>query len=233
MAASKKLTLTRELLSDIELAFGVDSFEFPSFIDLEMNEVVSFWDDEDFGPDRDSLTEYEENTERFIPIPGGIHLTSWEHVEDFIDMQDDREIRERLIRASGRRPHYRNFKDEVYYVGLDDEWHEYIHRIERKEVLNWLFAEQAITEDDIEQGMRFYEEDLAAQKRRQRAKEKMVKGATVICSGNTGHVSQITPGKTYTVLDEQKKHLNIRIKDDREKIIWIPKAHFELVSEAD
>tara|TARA_R100000908_G_scaffold59704_1_gene36332 strand:+ start:7615 stop:7728 length:114 start_codon:yes stop_codon:yes gene_type:complete len=36
----------------------------------------------------------------------------------------------------------------------------------------------------------------------------------------------------YEVLDEQKEQLNIRIKDDRGKIIWLPKSHFELVTEA-
>jgi len=76
-----------------------------------------------------------------------------------------------------------------------------------------------------------YEEVLAKRKRRKENQQKMTKGAVVICSDNTRHANQVTPGRTYLILDEQKEQLNIRINDDRGKTIWIPKAHFELISE--
>ena len=75
-----------------------------------------------------------------------------------------------------------------------------------------------------------YEEALAKRKRHKENQQKMTQGAVVICSGNTGHPNQVTPGKTYLILDEQKEQMNIRINDDRGKTIWIPKAHFELIS---
>lgn len=57
----------------------------------------------------------------------------------------------------------------------------------------------------------------------------MKKGTQVKCENNHGHEDKVTPGAIYEVLDDRKLKLLIRIKDDRGKVIWIPKAHFDLV----
>ncbi|MEX0823017.1 MAG: hypothetical protein WD008_01440, partial [Balneolaceae bacterium] len=57
----------------------------------------------------------------------------------------------------------------------------------------------------------------------------MKKGGQVICIETVGHSDKLTPGKAYDILDERPDDLLIRIEDDRGKIVWLPKSHFELV----
>lgn len=233
MAASKKLSISDSLLTDIEMAFDDNSFMAEWYIDLQENTVAFIPDD--LLPEQEELLEQIENDpehERFIPI---LHRTSREgyaQMERFIAGLDDDHQKDVLYTAIDGRGAFRRFKDALYRVDLQDAWYEFRDRENRREVLDWLFAQDLIAEEDIEAGMELYEQQLARRKRRQANLAKMKPGATVVCSGNSGHVGQVTPGQTYEVLAVQEEHLNIRIKDDRGKTIWIPKAHFELVSEA-
>ncbi len=73
-------------------------------------------------------------------------------------------------------------------------------------------------------------DDMEARRKRiENAKKAMKKGAQVVCSDIHGHADKITPDKTYDILDERPDDQLIRIKDDRGKIVWLPKSHFDLV----
>lgn len=202
------------------------------YIDLQQNSVTFI--SEDYSEDEDlvDLIENDVDQERFIPIPRCNSREGYRQMERFIEALDDAHKQEVLYSAIDGKDSFHRFKDAVYRVGLSDQWHEFKNREDRADVLQWLHGEGLIEEADIEKGSQMYEKNLASRKRREANLQKMVKGATVICSGNSGHVEQVTPGKTYEVLDEQQQQLNIRIRDDRDRLIWIPKAHFELVTEA-
>lgn len=231
MPDSTKIDLTEELLEDIELANMHHRLWSAWFLDIETSTVIFFTDEIEYDPEFRDFVEHEANRDRFIPIPTSDTKKSWEQVELFIRQIENPQLKSTLTKAMGNKHRFQPFLDEIYYAGLDDEWHNFSTRLDRIEVLNWLFGKNLITKADIEKGKQMYEEALAKRKRGKENQQKMTKGAVVICSDNYGHVNQITPGKTYDVLDERKEHLDIRIKDDRNKIIWIPKAHFELISE--
>lgn len=232
MPLPKKITLTNLFLHDLEMALDDNSFLMSWYIDLQENKVTfiseSFDDDEDLT----QLIESDTEGERFIPIPPGMSREGYAQMERFIGQVKDENAQRILSKSIDGSGAFSRFRDCLFDLNLEDDWHEFKGREDRENALDWLLGKDLIFEDDINKGMQLYEDDVARRKRRKTNITKMTKGAVVICSDNTGHLNQVTPGQTYQVLDEQEKHLNIRIKDDRGKIIWIPKAHFELVSEA-
>ena len=74
--------------------------------------------------------------------------------------------------------------------------------------------------------MQIVDDRLAKQNKRQEEIPQMTKGAVVRCIDDHGFQNKLTIGQTYDVLDEQKEHLNISIKDDGGKICWLPKKPF-------
>lgn len=231
MEKSKKLKIDDSFLQQLETAFNDNSFMCSWYIDLQENKVTFISEDYDEDEELVEQIENDVDQERFIPIPSRPSRDGWRQMERFIDGLDDTHKQDILYIAIEGKGAFRRFKDALYKVDLIDEWHEFSNREDRAEVLEWLHLEGLIGEEDIEKGKQLLEETLAKRKRREANMQKMVQGATVICSDNYGHIDQITPGKIYQVLGEQKEHLNIRVNDDRGKTIWLPKSHFELVSE--
>lgn len=195
------------------MALNDNSFLMSWYIDLRENKVTFI--SESFEADEELVERIERDTEG----------------ERFIDQLKDEKAQQILYKSIDGRGAFSRFKNNLFELNMEDEWHEFKGREDRKNALNWLFGKGLIAEKEIEKGMQMYEDTVARRKRREANLAKMKKGAVVICSDNSGHINQITPGQTYEVLDEQKEHLNLRIKDDRGKIIWLPKSHFELVSE--
>lgn len=213
MTSPQKISLTDFFLGELEMALNDNSFLMSWYIDLRENKVTFI--SESFEADEELVERIERDTEG----------------ERFIDQLKDEKAQQILYKSIDGRGAFSRFKNNLFELNMEDEWHEFKGREDRKNALNWLFGKGLIAEKEIEKGMQMYEDTVARRKRREANLAKMKKGAVVICSDNAGHINQITPGQTYEVLDEQKEHLNLRIKDDRGKIIWLPKSHFELVSE--
>lgn len=232
MASSNKITISDFFLSEIEMAFDDNSFMAEWYIDLQENDVVFISDDniEELEVIQEQI-EQDVDQERFVPIPNRTSREGYAQMQRFIYDLNNSHKQDVLYTAIDGRGAFRRFKDALYRVDLHEEWYEFSNRENRKEVLDWLLVEGFIDEDDVQLGMDMYEQELARQKRRKVNLTKMKKGAVVICSGNGGHTGQVTPGKTYEVLEEQQQNQNIRINDDRGKLIWIPKSHFEWVSD--
>lgn len=232
MASSNKITLTEYFLNEIEMAFNDNSFMAEWYIDLKENDVVFIPDDiiEELEAVKE-LIEEDVDQERFIPVPHRTSREGYAQMQRFIHDLNNSHKQDVLYTAIDGRGAFRRFKDALYRVDLHEEWYEFSNRENRKEVLDWLLVEGFIDEDGVRLGLDLYEKELARQKRRKANLTKMKKGAVVICSGNGGHTGQVTPGKTYEVLEERRENQNIRINDDRGELIWIPKSHFEIVSE--
>lgn len=232
MPAPQKISLNSFFLSELEMALDDNSFLMSWYIDLQENTVTFISESFEQNEALVELIENDSQGERFIPIPPNTSQNGYAQMERFIEQVKEETVQQVLHKAIDGRGAFSRFRDALFDLGLDDDWYEFRDREERKNALDWLFKKGLIPEKDIQKGMHMFENDLARRKRRKANMSKMKKDAVVICSHNAGHISQITPGQTYEVLDEQKEQLNIRIKDDHGKIIWLPKSHFELVTKA-
>jgi hypothetical protein len=228
---NKKIDITNVLLEEIAYAMNSHDYESAWYLDLLRGETRIVTDDVITGEDEELDEEEEMDEERFIPIPEISSREGWQQMEDFIYLQKDLDdvTRDLLLTNIEGRGAFSRFKDSFYRLNLIDQWYEYKGREDRKIVLDWLYSLDLISEKDTERGLQLYEEALIKQKKRKEDLQKMVPGNRVKCSSNSGHENKLTVGKAYKVLDERKEHLNIRLRDDRGKICWFPKSHFELL----
>jgi hypothetical protein len=235
MSYNKTLSLTNRLLGDIEEALNNDSYEAEWYLDIEEEKIIFMSEYGGFVEEQEEMREMIENDDegRFIAIPRTTSREGWEQLKRFILSLDDQDEKTQnlllnTIQGSGA---FRRFKDAVYDIGLQDRWYDFKNREDRKEALDWLRAQNLITDEQVEEGMQLYEELLQKRKSREMEIANMTKGRRVRCTDTIGHENKLTVGKVYDILDEQKQHLNIRINDDRGKKCWLPKSHFELVTE--
>lgn len=226
----KPITLTSNLLEDIAMAMEDNSFENNWYFDILEEKIVLV---SDYSDEDEELAEVIENgyCERFFPIPQRESRESWEQMERFILSQENLNDNTRglLMVAIEGRGAFGRFKDAIYRIGIQDKWFDFKGREDWKEALDWLLSINMITEKDITKGMKLYEEKLAGKKQKESDLTNMTKGASVECIYNDGHINKLTPGKKYTVLEERREHLLIRIKDDRDIECWLPKSHFGLI----
>ena len=232
MEKSEKF-LDHYLLDEISMAMNNASYEMEWYLDIEGGTVILI-SEVYLDEEQEKLLEKIEadaNGKRYKYIEKKPSGEGWQQMENFIHSLDDIDetTRRSLFRAIEGRGAFRRFKDIIYEFGIQDKWYEYHGREERKEVLNWLFSLGLIGEEDISKGMELYEVSIAKRKKREQNLMNMKAGVRVLCSDNHGHSDKLTPGNTYDVLNERPDDLLIRIKDDRGKVCWLPKSHFELL----
>jgi len=228
----RSIELSNELLDSIDMAMNDQSFEAEYYLDIVKNEVTFLSDflEEDIY---EEISEQLENDSdgRFRDIPHRFSREGWRQMERFIMSLDDIDEKTRdllMITIQGRGA-FRRFDDAVFELGIREQWFEFRDRENRKEILDWLLSCDLISDADVEKGMQLLEDRIAKNKQREEDQANMKKGARVRCRDNAGHNGQVTVGDIYDVLDDRDMQIEIRIKDDRGKIIWIPKSHFELV----
>jgi len=230
----KTLELTGHMLSMLEMALDDNSHTGDWYFDKEENEAtfITTYDDLEEDVELKQLIEEDEDEDgqRFIyisPVPGS---ESWQQMNDFIMEQDDLgdTVQSLLLRAIQGSGAFRRFNDAIDDVGIRDRWYAYKNRQERKRALQWLKDHKLISDEGVAQGIKMLDDAEARRKRIAEGQKAMVKGAQVICIDTTGHSDKITPGKAYGILDERPNDMLIRIEDDRGKIVWLPKSHFEL-----
>lgn len=146
-----------------------------------------------------------------------------------LDDQDEN-TQDLLLNTIQGKGAFGRFKDAVYRIGLQDRWHEFKNREDRKAVLDWLQSRSLISGEQVEQGMQMYEEQLQKRNRRNMELINIKKGRYVTCRKISGHENKLTVGKKYEILEEQEQQPNIKINDDRGKTSWLPKNHFELIN---
>ena len=225
--------LTDDMLSMLEMALNDNSYMSHWYFDLKTDKVTFTYEDGDPEEEKElrQLIEEDPEGERFIPIEPEPSREGWQQMKDFILDQDDLDdtVQSLLLRAIQGRGAFGRFKDAIYDVGISDRWFAYKNRQDREKALQWLKDRELITDEGVAKGIKMHEDGVARRKRIENAQKAMNKGAQVVCINNYGHGDKITPGKAYDVLDERPDDLLIRIEDDRGKIIWLPKSHFELV----
>lgn len=236
MSKNKKtLTLTNRLLGDIEAALNNNSYEMEWYLDIQEEKATFISEYGGTFEEEEELKEMIENDDegRFISIPRRTSREGWKQMKRFILSLDDQDEKTQnlLLNTIQGKGAFGRFKDAMYDIGLQDRWYDFKNREDRRKALEWLRGEDLITDEQIEQGMQMYEELLQKRKRREMEIANMSQGRRVRCTGTAGHGDKLTVGKVYDILDEQKQHLNIRIEDDRGKKCWLPKSHFELMTD--
>jgi hypothetical protein len=229
----KTLSLDDSLLGEIEMSLDDNSYEMEWYLDIQ-EEGISFIAEDNPGmvegqEEMQKMIEEDGEQERFIPIPRRPSHDGWEQMKRFIlslDDQDDK-IQNLLLTTIQGKGAFRRFKDAVHDIGVADRWYEYKGREDRRKALEWLFSVDLISEEDIKTGMQMYEDKLKKRKRRQKEIAAMTKGTQVKCIKNLSHKDRLTVGKKYEALDEQKQNKNIRVKDDRGKLVFLSKTYFE------
>lgn len=224
------LTLSNFLLGEIEMAMNDNSYIMEWYLDTEEEKTI-FLSEDMYGEDKELQNLIENDTEdRFIPIPASPSREGWEQMERFIQSLDDQDKKTRnlLLTTIQGKGAFGRFKDALYSIGLQDRWFEFKNREDRKKALDWLHSLDLIDANQVEEGMQMFEEQVNKRKKREKEITNMVKGKQVRCVDTSGHGDKLTIGKTYHILDEQKQQLNIRVEDDRGKVCWLPKSHFEL-----
>ena len=221
------------MLSMLEMALADNSFLNYWYFDREKNDVTGFTEYDDLEEEEEikQLIEEDEDGERFIfidPVPSS---ESWQQMEDFILDQDDLDdtVQSLLLRAIQGSGAFRRFNNAIDDAGIRDRWYAYKNRLEREAALQWLKDHELITDEGVAEGLKMMEDNIARRERIEKGREGMKKKAQVICVETVGHADKLTPGKAYNVIDERPNDLLIRIEDDRGKIVWMPKSHFELV----
>lgn len=227
------IKLTDHMLSMLEMALNDNSFMSDWYFDRETDDVTFITTEDDLEEEEElkQLIEDDEGEERFIYISPLPSSESWQLMEDFILKQDDLDdtVQTLLLRAIQGSGAFRRFNDAIDDVGIRDRWYAYKNMEERKMALQWLKDQELISDDGVAEGIRMLEENIARRKRIEEGQKGMTKGAQVVCVETVGHADKITPGTAYDILDERPDDLLIRIEDDRGKIVWLPKSHFELV----
>lgn len=216
----KTLTLSNELLGDIEMAMKEGSYETEWYLDTREQEVNFLADPMLTGePEENKKLERQieqDEEDRFVPVPPITSREGWKQMEQFIFSLDDldKTTRNLLLNTIQGKGAFGRFKEAIYEIGIQDKWYAFRGREDRKIVLNWLHSFNLITDDQIEEGLQMYEDEL--QRRNQRKEEiaNMCKRTQVICRSTHGHEDQLTVGKIYDVLDEQKQHLNRECKSN-------------------
>lgn len=221
------------MLSMLEMALNDNSFMSDWYFDCDTDDVTFITTEDDLEEEEElkQLIEEDEEGERFIYISPLPSSESWQLMEDFILKQDDLDdtVQTLLLRAIQGSGAFRRFNDAIDDVGIRDRWYAYKNMKERKMALQWLKDQELISDDGVAEGIKMLEENIARRKRIEEGQKGMKKGAQVICVDTYGHADKITPGTAYDILDERPDDLLIRIEDDRGKIVWLPKSHFELV----
>jgi len=225
--------LNDQMLSMLEMALGDNSYTADWYYDKVENDVtfITQFDDLEEEEELKQLVEEDEDGERFIYIDPLPSSESWQQMKDFILEQEDLgdTVQSLLLRAIQGSGAFRRFDDAIDDAGIRDRWYAYKNRQERERALQWLKDHGLITEQGVAKGIKMLEDGIARRKRIEEGQKMMKKGRRVVGVETVGHADKITPGKTYDILDERPDDLLIRIEDDRGKIVWLPKSHFELV----
>jgi hypothetical protein len=217
-----------DLLEMIAYAMDRSDLESPWFLDLVDEEVVSY-DAEFDDPAFVQMIEEDVAEERFVHIPTRSSREGWEQMEQFIQTLDDNTTHMVLLTAINGPGAFGRFKDAVYQLELSEGWFDFKNRLDAQAALKWLHDRGLIRKEDIKQGLLLHDDLLAQRKQREVDLTNMTAGKRIRCTYTLGHAGQLTLDQTYEVLAERKDERLVRLIDDRGKVVWLPKTHFDLI----
>lgn len=116
--------------------------DWSQFLDIEKMEVVSVCEDQFsdcYDEENEELqNEIEEDPGlRFFKLPSQYEINEYSIMEDFILSLPDEEMRDKLERAIRGSGAFRRFKDDIYRLGIDKNWYDYLDRAHRRIAIEW------------------------------------------------------------------------------------------------
>jgi len=78
-----------------------------------------------------------ENFEDYIRLPTKFDINEYDMMEDFCYSLSNDKDRNRLLKAISGRGAFRRFKDEVFDMGIRDEWFEFRDKCYKKIAIEW------------------------------------------------------------------------------------------------
>lgn len=137
-------------LSDIIEGFDFQSDNLDVYLNMKTGEVIYIEDELYFlvNSDRDlsSYPEWQQESikvakkvmheDYFEPFPSKYEINEYKIMESFSHSRKP-EIKERLLRAINGRGAFRRFKDEIFELGIRDDWFKYRKKQFKVIAINW------------------------------------------------------------------------------------------------
>jgi hypothetical protein len=140
-------------LSELEMAVESDMDETHQFVNMATGEVVFFTDEELNAVEEDaSLDDYPEwqhevieearkvieaEVGEFVHAPSQYDFHEYAVMEDFCYSLEDEAASNQLLDLIRGRGAFRRFKDGVYTLGIEDEWHSFRDDALKKYLVDW------------------------------------------------------------------------------------------------
>lgn len=132
----EKVTVNIESIADAMEA-TMDGWE--QYLNMETGEIVSVsdgtWSDRD--EEDETLAEEIDTTDKYVRLPNQYEIHEYEIMEEFAYATPNPRNQEKLLHVlRGRKP-YRNFKDEINYLGISESYYAWRLIALCKKAKNW------------------------------------------------------------------------------------------------
>ena len=122
-------------LSDIIEAIETTDQYSEYFLDLETGEIVFTSDMAQTMEEKEAICD-QLDEHGFYRLPSSFDIRDYDIMGDFVDTLSGSR-RSRLLTALSSRGAFRNFKNEVRALGLDQQWYDYQEKAYRKRAIAW------------------------------------------------------------------------------------------------
>lgn len=113
-------------LEDVLEAIYSANDETENFYSIKTEEVLMCFDGMVNGEEKSELKEdIEENFEDYIRLPGKYEIDEYSMMVEFIEKLSERTAKDKLTNAIRGRGAFRSFKNEIYYLGIEQKWFDY------------------------------------------------------------------------------------------------------------
>lgn len=117
------------LIEDIADALEEVMDEWEQYLNTETGEILSLPSSDNYFTDREpedeDLAEEIEYSDKYVRLPNQYEIHEYNIMEDFSYATPNQKYQEKLLHVlRGRKP-YRNFKEEINYLGIADAYYAY------------------------------------------------------------------------------------------------------------
>ncbi|MDO5291571.1 MAG: UPF0158 family protein [bacterium] len=113
-------------ITDVIEALQSDASEFAYFYNTKTGEIIVYCDGMINGTKNPEVEkELECNYEKYIKLPGRHEFNEYRRMKEFIEILPDDKIKKRLFDAVQGRGAFQRFKDQIYGLGIEQNWYQY------------------------------------------------------------------------------------------------------------
>jgi hypothetical protein len=115
--------MTAYINRDTGEVFTMSEEDFDMIEDEDFDEEdIPDWQKEDIPKMKEIVAE-----RGWVALPDKSDIDEWQIMKRFIYSLDKEELREQLFQAIRRKGAFRNFRDAIQQLQLDNQWHEFKH----------------------------------------------------------------------------------------------------------